>query len=236
MPVDDLDEQVVAILANLDIPRDFRERIEHEVQGRVDNAAAMTRMEEINEIIERIDFRWDQGFISKEEYIEKRERLARELDALRPIDYDDLIEAADLIENFRDYWCGCLKVDNPTEARQQLLHKIVDRVFVHQGQVMGVVLHGDFGVVLGQTQKASAEIANALGEILTTSGVSLSRSQFGSDGSLIILDHRFVISSVFICHYTVFFVRDKSFLTAGIRMSAFRRVATVGEVAILVRD
>jgi len=26
------------------------------------------------------------------------------MDALRPIDYDDLIEAADLIQNFQAYW------------------------------------------------------------------------------------------------------------------------------------
>ena len=81
-------------------------------------------MAEIQEIIERIDFRWDHGFIDKDEYFEKRVQLEREIEALRPIDYDDLQEAADLIRHFRTYWDQCADVDEPDEARQQLLVKI----------------------------------------------------------------------------------------------------------------
>ena len=85
------------------IPSDFKERVE--------NAAAIQRMEEIKAIIERIDLRWDEGFISKEEYIEKRRQLDLEISSLRPIDYEELTEAADLITNFGQYWEECLKVD-----------------------------------------------------------------------------------------------------------------------------
>ena len=70
--VEDLDAQVVAILSHLTIPDGFRQRVEAAVQNRVENEAALARMDEIRAIIERIDFRWDQGFISQEEYFEKR--------------------------------------------------------------------------------------------------------------------------------------------------------------------
>lgn len=180
--VDKLDEQVVAILSNLMIPDGFRERVETAVQNRVDNAAALDRMAEIREIIERIDFRWDQGFISQEEYVGKRQQLQLEMDALRPIDYDELIEAADLIENFQAYWTQCEQVSNPLDARQQLLQKIVERVFVHEGEVLAVVVHGDFGVVLGQDEQETAEIARVLDiKNAATSEVS-PRSRVGSDG------------------------------------------------------
>ena len=178
----DLDDQVVAILSNLTIPDGFRERVEAAVQSRVDNAVALQRMAEIREIIERIDFRWDQGFISREEYVEKRQQLQLEMDALRPMDYDDLIEAADLIQNFQAYWDQCEQMDKPLDARQQLLQKIVERVFVHEGKVLAVVVHGDFGVVLGEDEQETAEIARVLDiKNAATSEIS-ARSRHGSDG------------------------------------------------------
>lgn len=61
----------------MDIPDGFWERVEE---------AALKRMQEVQEIIEKFDFRWDYGFISKDEYIEKRQQLERELDGLRPTD------------------------------------------------------------------------------------------------------------------------------------------------------
>ena len=130
-----------------------------------------------------------QGFISQEEYVGKRQQLQLEMDALRPIDYDELIEAADLIENFQTYWEQCDAVDKPLDARQQLLQKIVERVFVHEGEVLAVVVHGDFGIVLGKDEQETAEIARVLDiKDAATSEVS-PRSRHGSDGHRIILFH-----------------------------------------------
>src|SRR5690606_2127620 len=101
------------------------------VQNRVENEASLQRMEEVRAIVERIDFSWEQGFLDKEDYLEKRRQLQQEMNALRPVDYDELIEAADLLENFCTYWKACVDVDKPDEARYQLVSKIVDRVFVY---------------------------------------------------------------------------------------------------------
>ncbi len=162
------------------------------MRNRVESEAALTRMGEIREIIERIDLRWDRGFISQEEYIEKRSQLQCEVEALRPIDYDDLIEAADLIQNFQVYWDQCGQMEKPLEARQQLLQKIVERVFVHEGEVLAVVVHGDFGVVLGEDEQETAEIARVLDiKNAATSEVS-PRSRVGSDG------HRLLVGCVLV--------------------------------------
>ena len=72
--------------------------------------------------------------MTPEEYMEKRSQLQKELETLRPVDYDDLMEAADLIEKFTTYWQQCERFDNPKEARQQPVAKIVDRVFVYDGR------------------------------------------------------------------------------------------------------
>ncbi len=181
--VDSIDAQVVAVLSNLRIPDGFRQRVETAVRNRVEHEAAFQRMEEIKAIVERIDFRWEQGFISKEEYVEKRSQLKAEIESLRPIDYDELMEAADLLENFQTYWRACEDVAKPDAARQQLLHKIVDRVFVHDKQILALVLHGDFAVVLGENETAPGEIVDAVAENLVSLGIHTCVSaQFGDDG------------------------------------------------------
>src|SRR4051812_16032028 len=102
--IDLIDLQIIQILSTIKIPEGFRERVEQAVRSRVENEAALQRMEEIRQIIERVDLRWDQGFVSKEDYIEKRLQLQQEYDSLRPVDYDELTEAADLLEHFQTYW------------------------------------------------------------------------------------------------------------------------------------
>jgi len=158
-----VNEQVIDVLSRLEIPEDFRERVEVAVRDRVENETALKRMEEIRAIVERVDLRWDHGFISEAEYVEKREQLQREIDALRPIDYDEINESADLIQYFRTYWDGCAELENPAQARQQLLQKIVDQVFVYEDQVIAVALHGNFSVILDTGENdMPEEIASVL--------------------------------------------------------------------------
>ncbi|MBZ0296480.1 MAG: hypothetical protein K8L99_28220, partial [Anaerolineae bacterium] len=119
-----------------------------------------------------------------DEYIEKRTQLQREMEALRPVEYDDLMEAADLLANFNTYWEQCANLDNPEEARKQLLAKIVDRVFVYDQQVIAVALHGDFGVILDEELSVPAEVLEAVAEEIKK-GENISENvstQCGSDG------------------------------------------------------
>ncbi len=165
-----VNEQVIEVLSNLEIPADFRDRVETAVRSRVENEVALKRMEEIKEIIERIDLRWDHGFISEEEYVEKRQQLQREVEALRPIDYDELHEAADLVQYFRSYWDGCADTENPAQARQQLLQKIVDQVFVYKQQVIAVALHGNFSVILDTGED---DMPGEIAEVLKQNGCAI---------------------------------------------------------------
>lgn len=179
-----IDSQVVEAVANLTIPDDFKQRVEDAVQNRMEHAGALKRMDEIQEVVERINFSWEKGFMSPEEYIEKRTQLQREMEALRPVEYDDLMEAADLLANFNTYWEKCAELDNPEEARKQLLAKIVDRVFVYDQQVIAVALHGDFGVILDEDLSVPSEVLEAVaGEIKKGENISENVStQYGSDG------------------------------------------------------
>ena len=183
--VQKLDEQVTSALFSLTIPHGLKDRVEAAVQSRIENENALLRMEEIKGIMDRMDVRWDKGFYtSEEEYFVVREQLRREIDALRPVDYDELLEAADLIENVRGYWEKCELTENPAEARRQLVQKIVERVYVYEGRTVGISLHGNYGIVLNQDQHAPSEVIEAI-ELETKKAGNITEnvsSQNGSDG------------------------------------------------------
>lgn len=157
-----VDEQVVAELSQLTIPNGFRDRVEQAVQSNVENEEVLRRMAEIEEAVKRVDFSWEKGFLTPQDYIEKRNQMQRELESLRPVDYDDLVEAADLLEKFSDYWEACTQVENPEEARKQLLAKIVDRVFLYDDTVIAIALHGDYAVVLDSAGMAPSELVEKI--------------------------------------------------------------------------
>jgi hypothetical protein len=89
-------------------------------------------------------------------------QLEREIASMRPLDYDRLEEAADLITHFETYWDQCEEVDDPKEARQQLMAQIIDRVFVYDDKVIAVALHPDFGVILDVPQAAPDQVMSAV--------------------------------------------------------------------------
>ena len=105
------------------------------------------------------------------------------MESLRPIDYDALTKANDLLQNFKTYWDQCAKQPTPAEAQEQLLTKILSRVFVYDTHVVALVLHGDFAIILDEQQKASPEVGDALEKELHEQGVvNLVRSRCGVDG------------------------------------------------------
>jgi hypothetical protein len=106
------------------------------------------------------------------------------LESLQPVDYDELVEAADLLENFKIYYEACDKVSKPEEARKQLLAKIVDRVFVYDDIVIAVALHGDFSVVLDNATLAPHEIVDGLRTEIKKGASDLNSTctRNGSDG------------------------------------------------------
>jgi hypothetical protein len=179
-----IDAQVAAILARLEIPDGYRERVEQAVQNRVDNAAALQRMKDIQEIVERIDFSWEHGFLKPEEYLEKRQLLQKEMESLRPVDYDELMEAADLLENFTQYWQHCETLEDADEARQQLIAKIVDKAFVYDNKIVAIALYGDFSVILDNGGVAPIEVLTEVEKAIKKGADSApsDSTQSGSDG------------------------------------------------------
>jgi hypothetical protein len=105
------------------------------------------RVAEIKAIIDRMDFRWDQGFITdKDSYLEQRVKLQQELEQLTPIADNDLETAADMLANFEHHWNAF--ADDP-KAQQQLLQLIVGRVWVKGNRVVTLSLRPNYHVTVG---------------------------------------------------------------------------------------
>jgi hypothetical protein len=123
------------------------------------------------------------AIVKKEDYMEKRSQLQQEMNSLRPIDYDELTEAADLLTHFNTYWNKCADLPQPEIARQQLITKIVERIFVYNQRIVALVLHGDFGIVLGGNEIASATVTDAIYNNLNALGIATAeRTYCGDDG------------------------------------------------------
>lgn len=103
--------------------------------------------EEIEEIVYRIDFSWDQSFLAPDEYIEKRQQFQREIESLCQVDYNDLMEAVDLLGDFNQYLPECENVGAAMATWQQLIAKIVKRIFVYDGRVISIALYGDLWMI-----------------------------------------------------------------------------------------
>lgn len=147
-----IDKQVLAILSNLKPPADWRDRIIKTMSEILGEQNLEQQLAEIRATIERMDFRWDSGFITdKTDYLEKRLRLQQELEQLTPV-ADELETAVDLLENFNAHLEAC---QGDVELQHRLVKLIVERVYVEGAAVVAITLKADYHVVLGH--KASEE-------------------------------------------------------------------------------
>ena len=95
-----------------------------------------------------MDFRWDNGFIpDQEEYMQKRTSLQQELLQVRPLPFDELEVAADILQNFDKHWEKA--ADNP-EEQQRLMHLIFERIWIKNNEVASVCLRPNYHVTFYQ--------------------------------------------------------------------------------------
>ena len=156
VPVETIDDQVVSVLMQLKPPENWRKRITTAMGELLGEQSIEERLAAIHTTIERMDFRWDHGFIVDEtEYLEKRLQLQQELESLTPIPDDDLERAADLLENFTEHWEAC---DGDPEEQHKLVKLIVKRVYVQEDEVVAMTLRSDYHIVLGHKLNGPTEV------------------------------------------------------------------------------
>ena len=144
--VEIINEQVGGILSTLKPPENWRANILRTASDILGEQQLEQRLTEIREHIERMDFRWDNGFITdKNDYLEKRLKLQQDLEQLTPV-HEELDLAADILENFQGRWDAC---QGDVERQHQLVKLILERVYVDNDRVVALTLKSNYHLVLG---------------------------------------------------------------------------------------
>lgn len=152
-----LEQQVVAVLKTLKPPSDWRDRMVQAMGELIGDQKLDERISHIKGIIERMDFRWDNGFFTdKEAYLEERVKLQQELEQLTPIPDDELEVAADVLANFTAHW-GATGGD--MKAQEELIKLIVARVWVQGDKVVGMSLRPNYHITIGLESTKPTEIS-----------------------------------------------------------------------------
>ncbi len=153
--VEVIEEQVLNIVRTLCPPREWRNNIVRSIGELLGEKDLNERLAEIRTRIERMDLRWDHGFITNEDdYLRERLKLQQELESMTPVDTDDLERAVDLLKNFSKYWEKC---GGDVEREAELLKQVVERVYVEDDIVKAITLHSNCHLVLDHKTKEPTE-------------------------------------------------------------------------------
>ncbi len=145
-PVEILDQQIVAILMSLKPPANWRKGITKAMGELLGEKGLEERLQEIADIIKRMDKRWDNGFITDEqEYMEQRIKLQMEMEQLNPVPANELEQAADMLENFKTHW---ERLEGDEEGRHELVNLIVERAYVEDDKIVALTLRSNYHLVL----------------------------------------------------------------------------------------
>jgi site-specific DNA recombinase len=155
--VEIIDNQVVNILMNLKPPENWRKGITKAMSDILGERNIEERIQEIEDVIKRMDARWDHGFISNEdEYVQQRIKLQMELEQLTPIPTNELEQAADLLTNFGKHW---ERLEGNPDAQHDLVALIVHRVYVQDESVVAMTLHSNYHLVLNHKTNGPTELS-----------------------------------------------------------------------------
>lgn len=140
------DQQVINILLRLQLPIEWQERIVHEISEILIEKEVENRLKDIRETIERMDFRWDQGFITdKADYLKKRTKLQQALDELAPAANDGAGRAVDIVQNFANCWVAC---QSDPQSQSDLIQLLVEKVYVQDEMVVALTFRGGYSLTL----------------------------------------------------------------------------------------
>ncbi len=138
---ENIDNQVIAALHNLHerLPPNVAERIEAIMREHAENAAAVEKMEQIAEMIKKIELKWDHGFMDDDTYVQQRRELQIQIEMMRPVEHDELLKSANLLKDFAKLWAAC----HTRKAQHELVSQILEQVIVLDKKVIALVLKGD---------------------------------------------------------------------------------------------
>lgn len=147
-----IEEQLGQLLMTLELPKEWQERALKAADDLLNQKQLRDRTEEIKQIIERLDLRWDNGFMSKEEYLQKRAQFQQEMEGLQPLPRAMLEESLRVFRDFRKIW-----EEGDTHQRKHLLGLVVEKVWVNGREISAVTLRPSYQLVVSGVRKVAED-------------------------------------------------------------------------------
>jgi hypothetical protein len=151
---DALEEQVAQILLGICLPDNWRAE-NHSSLGSY--LQTDQRRHDLQRSLERLDFRWDMGFMEKADYLAKRKALQQQLQHNQPIVEQDLIEAERVLRQFNTDW-----VVSELVRRKQLLNMLVESVWLTRGTIKTIKLRPRFTYLARHAKGVEIDVEGCL--------------------------------------------------------------------------
>ena len=130
------EEQAARLLLSIDLPDNWRTMNHSSAES---YAQSDQRRNELEQSVERLDFRWDMGFIEKEDYLAKRKALQQQLRNNQPIAEQEIIEAETRLRKFKTDW-----ETTDLGQRKEFFFALVESIWVSGGTIKSIRLRSPF--------------------------------------------------------------------------------------------
>jgi hypothetical protein len=152
---DRIEEKLGHLLMQLEMPDEWQTRALAAVDDLLNQKQLRERTAQIHKILERLDVRWDLGFINKDEYIKKRTELQQEMQSMEPLPQAMLEEALRIFRDFRKLW-----EEGDLYQRKHLLGLVLEKVWVKGDEITAMTLRPSYHLVVSGLKKAVDETAD----------------------------------------------------------------------------
>ena len=143
LQADMIEEKLGQFLMQLELPNEWQARALAAVDDLLNQRQLYERTEQIKQILDRLDMRWDMGFINKEEYVQKRTQLQQEMQGMEPLPRAMLEEALRVFRDFRKMW-----EEGDLYQRKHLLGLVLEKVWFKGDEISALTLRPSYHLVV----------------------------------------------------------------------------------------
>jgi DNA invertase Pin-like site-specific DNA recombinase len=163
MRVTYLDDDVVNLLQILDLPVQMHEKVVTAITYNLEQERKQRHITSMAQAAQQMGIQWETLLVDEQQYHQQQTILKNKLHEINHTTYPDLpTSGEDLMRNFKDYWEAASHSQNPEKTRQKLFSWIIQRVLLHEGNLLAVILYGDVVVFLPKNAKTTPETAVAV--------------------------------------------------------------------------
>ena len=131
-----LENQVAHLILHIDLPDNWR-TVNHPSADSY--TQSNQRRNELEQSLVRLDFRWDMGFIEKQDYLVKRNTVQQQLRNNQPIAEQEIIEAETRLRKFKTDWESADLVQ-----RKEYFCAMIESVQICGGMIKSIKLRAAF--------------------------------------------------------------------------------------------